>query len=126
MRLQRPQEAAALFRQSTDQWGPVIGALEGTPLSTVDRDNWVEDTLALEDGEQPYWTAAILAYLGEHETALGLVEVSIERSYCSYPFMETDPLLEGLRSDASLATEYARVRDAGRACHEAFMAHIAG
>ena len=52
------------------------------------------------------------------------VTESIERGYCSYPFMESDPLLAGLRRDPELASGYTKVRAAGRACHEAFLSHI--
>ena len=127
MRQGRLGEAAELFRRSDPvAWESIIDALEDGDLSVADRDAWVDGTLALTDSEQPYWAGSILARLGEHRSALELIAASVERGYCSYPLVERDPLLAGLRSDPSVAELYAEVRDAGRACREAFLAQVGG
>ena len=76
----------------------------------------------LNDVEQVHWNAAIFAFAGEHEVALELLERAIAGGYCSYPHIDTDPLLASLRNDPEFAEEWADVRAAGKACHERFLA----
>ncbi len=73
------------------------------------------------DGEQLYWTAAYMSYCGEPERAARLLKGAVERGYCSYPLIETDPLLEPVRDSGG----YAELRSEARACHERFLTHRA-
>ena len=61
---------------------------------------------------------------GEHDAGLTLIRAGIDRGYCSYPFMETDPLLSGLRADPELADAWAEAVAAGKTCHERFLREI--
>jgi len=76
----------------------------------------------LRDGEQQYWSGAFLARCGQPQAALRLLSVAVERNYCAYPLLETDPLLVSLRSEP----DFERIRAAGRACRERFLAHREG
>ena len=78
----------------------------------------VDVYLNLVDPEHHHWLGSLMAYCGEHESALGLLRLGVERGYCSYPAIDTDPLLEPLRGSAELA----EVRAAGIACRERFVA----
>lgn len=70
------------------------------------------------DPEMNYSFAAHLAYCGQTNAAFRLLKLSIEGNHCSYPEMDTDPLLANLRSNP----EFAEIRAAGFACQKAFLA----
>jgi len=80
----------------------------------------------LNDPEQVYWNASIFAFAGEYEVGLQVLRRAIDGGYCSYPFMETDPLFAGLRADPDFADGWAAARAAGKECHERFLTEIAG
>jgi len=123
MREGRPREALELFRQTNRRVTPVLAAhLEGQPLERDAVQQHVDRVLLRSDPEQLYWLGSILAYSSEHEAGLGLIREGIERSYCSYPFMDTDPMLARLRDDPQMAESYEEARSAGKACHERFLA----
>jgi serine/threonine protein kinase len=73
---------------------------------------------ASDDPELNYLAAARLAYCGRSEAAADLLHLAIRRNYCSYPAMDSDPLLANLRA----TPQYAEIRAAGRACQERFLA----
>jgi serine/threonine-protein kinase len=123
MKQGRPQEAAEIFRQTNQYTADALAAhLQGQRLERDAVQRIVDLILALRDSEQLYSGGSILAYSGEHEAGLHLIQEGIERGYCSYPFMDTDPLLAGLRADPELVESYAEARAAGKACHERFLA----
>lgn len=91
------------------------------PLDRVALADQIEiASLSQLDGEQQYWGAALMGYCGEPERSLRLLEAAIERGYCSFPAMTTDPLLEGLVGTPG----YADLVEAGRACHEGFVEQV--
>jgi TolB-like protein/Flp pilus assembly protein TadD len=73
------------------------------------------------DGEQQYWSAAYMSYCGDQERALRLLRIGVEHGYCSFPLIDTDPLLAGVRQTAG----FDEVRELARQCHERFLAHRA-
>ena len=128
MRQGRPEDALEMGRHAT--YTILVATLEpfleGRPLDPQALQQIVAATLAGTDGEQVYFHAGILAFVGEHETALQLLGEAIDRGFCSYPHTDTDPLFAGLQADADLADDYADVKAAGQACHERFLAEISG
>jgi tetratricopeptide (TPR) repeat protein len=70
------------------------------------------------DAEENYLSAAHLSYCGQTDAASEMLKRAIEGNYCSFPAMESDPLLANLRSTAG----YEEIRAAGRACQERFLA----
>jgi tetratricopeptide (TPR) repeat protein len=123
MRQGESEQAAELTRQSsTGVFRAFEAQLDGRPLEQDALQQIVDAVLAMPDAEQQYWYGSVLAFAGEHEAGLRLIREGIERGYCSYPYMDTDPLLAGLRTDPELAESYAEARAAGKACHESFLA----
>ena len=94
----------------------------GEPLPRERIQQIVDINLARQDSEQLYWMAVPLAFGGEHEAALQLFRGAIEGGYCSFPAIDIDPMLEGLRADPAVADTWSEVRAAGKACHERFVA----
>jgi DNA-binding winged helix-turn-helix (wHTH) protein/TolB-like protein len=70
------------------------------------------------DPEMNYSFAAHLAYCGQTDAAFRLLKLSVQGNHCSYPEMDTDPLMANLRSKP----EFAQLRSAGIACQNAFLA----
>ena len=61
-----------------------------------------------------YLSAAHLTYVGQSERALPLLKRAVEGGYCSYPGMDSDPMLAGVRSRAA----FAEIRAEGMACQQ--------
>jgi tetratricopeptide (TPR) repeat protein len=70
------------------------------------------------DSEENYLSAAHLSYCSQTDAAAEMLKRAIQGNYCSFPAMESDPLLANLRSTAG----YAEIRAAGRACQARFLA----
>lgn len=77
--------------------------------------------LAARDAESKYHVAGTLAVSGHKKEALRALRAAIQRNYCSYPAMDTDPYFAGLRG----TPEFAAVRALGIECQEKFLAHRA-
>jgi tetratricopeptide (TPR) repeat protein len=124
MRQGRPEEALELARKTS--YSILAAALEpvveGRALEPQVLQRELGFTDLLNDPEQVYWYASIFAFAGEHEVGLKVLRRAIDGGFCSYPFMETDPLLAGLRADPELSDAWAEARAAGKACHERFLA----
>ena len=71
------------------------------------------------DGEPKYAVGALLARCGERRTALRLIRRAIEQNYCSYPPVDTDPLLENVRG----TPEFGSIRSAAIECQKGFLEH---
>ena len=52
-----------------------------------------------DDPEVNYFFAAHLAYCGQTEAALRMLNLAIKRNYCSYPAMDKDPFFDQVRAD---------------------------
>jgi hypothetical protein len=68
------------------------------------------------DPEAMYKIAEAYATLGDKTSALRALRASIEGGFFSYPYLVTDPLLEGLRGES----EFQRLLTSAREGHEAF------
>ena len=73
------------------------------------------------DPETNYFSAAHLAYVGQTEAALAMLKRTVEENYCSYPGMDSDPLLADLRSKP----EFTEIRAAGLQCQRTFLKNSA-
>ena len=69
------------------------------------------------DPETNYLSATHLAYAGQPEAALAMLKQAVEEGYCSYPGMDSDPLLAGMRSKPV----FAEIRLMGKQCREKFL-----
>jgi hypothetical protein len=72
-----------------------------------------------DDPEVNYFFAAHLAYCQQTDAALRMLKLAIDRNYCSYPTVDKDPLFDSIRTNP----EFLKVREAGIACHESFVAN---
>ena len=71
-----------------------------------------------DDPETNYFSAAHLAYCGQHDAALTLLGPVVQSGYCAYPAIETDPLLKSLRGTPG----FAAIRAAAMACQRKVLA----
>jgi hypothetical protein len=69
------------------------------------------------DAETNYLSATHLAYVGQTEAALTMLKRTVEEGYCSYPGMDSDPLLANVRSQPA----FAQIRAAGVQCQSKFL-----
>ena len=69
-----------------------------------------------DDPEATYLFAGHLSYCGQTEEALQFLYSAVKGNYCSYPVMDTDPMLEKVRT----APRFAELRAAGIACQTSF------
>jgi DNA-binding winged helix-turn-helix (wHTH) protein/TolB-like protein len=70
-----------------------------------------------DDPEINYFFAGHLAYCGQTNAALRMLDLAIKRNYCSYPAMDKDPFFDKVRA----TPEFSRIRAAGIACHDNFI-----
>jgi hypothetical protein len=93
----------------------LLAHLAGKPSSEVAA--LATSVRASDDPELNYFAAAHLAYCGQTRAAVDLLKRAIDGNYCSYPAMESDPLLATLRG----MPEYGDIRAAGAACQQRFL-----
>ncbi len=70
-----------------------------------------------DDPEVSYFFAAHLAYCGQVAPALQMLNSAVRANYCSYPAMDSDPLLANLRG----RSEFAEIRSRAMACNRRFL-----
>jgi len=88
------------------------------PADEIDR-QFAETTkpyLARHDGEVLSFFADDAAFCGRPEKALAFLREALNRNYCGYPAMDTDPLLAPVRA----LPEYAALRRDAMQCQERF------
>ena len=73
--------------------------------------------LPLRDGEWIYAAAEALAAAGKNDDALRLLRKVVERNYCAYPAMDTDPAFDAIRN----TSEFSKIRQAAIACQDRFL-----
>lgn len=73
--------------------------------------------LDLRDPELQYHQASVMAFCGNRELALRLLQRAIAKNYCSYSALELDPLLASLRE----MREFENLRAAARECQRKFL-----
>jgi TolB-like protein len=70
----------------------------------------------LVDPEQAYFDARIQSFCEQRQSALRQLRRAIERNYCVYPVLDTDPLLENIRN----TPEFQAIRRTAIGCYEKF------
>jgi eukaryotic-like serine/threonine-protein kinase len=70
------------------------------------------------DPELLYYQGAILGYCGKNKAALHLLQTAVERNFCSYENLLSDPLLAKLRADPA----FNRVLTSAHECRDAVTA----
>ncbi|HEV8523126.1 MAG TPA: protein kinase [Terriglobales bacterium] len=73
--------------------------------------------LDLRDPELQYHQASMMAFCGNRELAVRLLQRAIAKNYCSYSALELDPLLASLRE----LREFESLRNAARECQRRFL-----
>jgi serine/threonine protein kinase/tetratricopeptide (TPR) repeat protein len=91
--------------------------LQLRPASDLDRiaQELVTNRAAEADPEILYYEGALLGYCGKKQAALDLLQSAVERNYCSYSNLVSDPLLAKLRSEPAID----KVLTLARECQEA-------
>ena len=64
-----------------------------------------------------YFTAEMVAFVGEPELALRLMRRSVEMNLCPYPAIDTDPAFAGIRD----RPEFRQIRQTAIQCQQRFL-----
>jgi serine/threonine protein kinase len=111
-------EAVRLLKSRPKLWriahACLIGGPEELPGAAARQ---LRNSEALRDGEPAYINSTLLPACGRDKEALSLIGIAIQKGYCSYPAMETEPAFARLRSDP----EFQRLREAGKQCQARFL-----
>ena len=59
--------------------------------------------VGLRDPELKYYQASVLAYCGQKELSLQLLQGAIAQNYCASEALEKDPMLEKIRGEPGFA-----------------------
>lgn len=118
LRQGKEQEASQIGAPRIPQWASydmVLACTARKPASEIAA--MAAGVHIADDPETNYLTAGNLSYCGQTAMALSFLKRAVEGNYCSYPAMDSDPLLAGLRSNP----EFALIRSAGIACQQNFL-----
>ena len=75
------------------------------------------ELLGIRDPELLYYQGSLMAFCGNHDLAVRMIESAIQHNYCAYSALELDPLLASLRDTA----EFRRLRTAATKCQQDFL-----
>jgi eukaryotic-like serine/threonine-protein kinase len=89
------------------------------PQHEIDKraDEAVNYFLQYRDGESIYFTSEVLAAVGKSDGALRLLRSAVEKKFCSYPAMDTDPAFDTIRN----TSEFSKIRQQAIACQQRFL-----
>jgi hypothetical protein len=125
LRLDQRDAALHVTRQAADEPTRQLmqPCLEGAHSAALDEPvaEFVRHWQQTGDPEAAYAVAPMLAYCGRPQDALRFVERAVDRSFCSYPALDLDPIWSRLRADP----EFRRIRDKAMACHGGFSRMVA-
>ncbi len=117
-RLAEARQAAQKISKGAPWYGDMLQTCLNHPaqMSAVVRQNAV--ALATErDPEMRYYQASILAFCGQREMAMTLVNSAIGQNYCASSALQADPLWASLRG----APEFAELQSLANRCQERFL-----
>jgi hypothetical protein len=97
----------------------VDACLRGRPESEIEALSREAESFAVPDPEMRYAVADYQAFCGRQEAALTLLRQAVDGKFCSYPTMDSDPLLSPLRHTA----EFEEIRSAAVDCQNKFLAY---
>jgi hypothetical protein len=70
------------------------------------------------DPEPSYFQATTMVFCGQKEIGARLLKSAIERNYCAYAALQSDPLLAKLRG----TPEFTQLLSAAKECQQKFLA----
>ncbi len=117
MRQGRAADAVALDVPRIPEWTSyplLLACASGRPQAEID--HLVSAVGVAADPETNYFAATHLAYCGQRDRALALLERAIDGNYCAHPAMTRDPLLADIATDPRFPGLVAK----GIACRERF------
>jgi serine/threonine protein kinase len=97
----------------------VAACLRERPEPEIEALSKQAQSLEVPDPERNYALADYEALCGRHEAALMLLRKAVEGKFCSYPAMDSDPLLASLRH----AAEFQQIRSTAVDCQNKFLAY---
>src|SRR5215831_13388359 len=119
--LRQGRNSEALEKARTDTDDPRVRLVEAClakrPSSEIDELSKGAHGFALSDPEIRYTTAENEAFCGRNQVALELLRQAVHDRFCSYPALDSDPLLLPLRQTA----EFQEIRVAARDCQNKFL-----
>jgi len=91
-------------------------------VSSIDRPrksppSQAKSNRTIDDPEVSYFFAAHVAYCGQAESALRMLDGAVRANYCSYPAIDLDPLLENVRGRSG----FGEIRARAMACNRRFL-----
>ncbi len=119
LRQGKEKEALAARPPTVPQWAGysmLLAFIEPKPAKEVEE--LARAVQPVHDPEMNYFSAAHLAYAGQASAAITMLKRTIQGGYCSYPAMDSDPLLASLRGQP----EFAAIRSMGIECQKKFWA----
>jgi eukaryotic-like serine/threonine-protein kinase len=121
LRQGRKTEALEKVHPLTENLGMrlVEACLEERSASEIETLSKNALSFAVSDPEMRYATAEFEAFCGKDKAALGLIRQAVEGGYCSYPAIDSDPLLASVRHTA----EFQGIRPAAIDCQKKFLAY---
>jgi serine/threonine protein kinase len=122
LRENRKGEALAIATPRIPQWNSydmLLASLRNRPADEVAA--LASAVKPSDDPETNYFSATHLAYSGQATAALQMLRRAVEGHYCSFPVLDTDPLLASVR----LSDEFRNIRGAAEKCQQDFLARRA-
>jgi non-specific serine/threonine protein kinase len=97
----------------------VVAAQEGKSKAEIEQifGRIAANNALFLDGEPRYFDAEIAAALGADQGALKMLQLAVERHYCSYPALDADPLFEKIRG----LPQFQQIRQAAIQCQQSFV-----
>ncbi len=117
LREARPRDAVRAMQSYLPQWagyGMLQAYLERKAANATAA--LARQLQTSDDPEINYFSAAHLAYAGQTDAALDMLQRTVDGGYCSFPAAATDPMFAGVRA----APRFAAIAAAGATCQERF------
>ena len=76
-----------------------------------------QNSFTVSDGEPSYGAAEVFAALGRHRDALEMLQLAVERNFCSYPALDLSPAFASMRS----TPEFLQIRQSAMQCQQRFL-----
>jgi serine/threonine protein kinase len=121
LRQSRKTEALEKVHPLTENLGMrlVEACLEERSASEIETLSKNAQSFSVSDPEMRYATAEFEAFCGKNKAALGLLRQAVEGGYCSYPAIDSDPLLAPLRHTA----EFQEIHSSAIDCQKRFLVY---
>jgi tetratricopeptide (TPR) repeat protein len=115
------EDAAAMIPDEAPTAGLIKATMRGEPKAKLEvlTQELEARVNKITDPEIHYWTGEVLAAMGQRAAALRMVRYAMEKNYCAYPAIESDPTLSNLASEA----EFPAIKQEAKKCRERFEEH---